>query len=199
MASASYSSSILSRRPTQDATRCRLCSVTRSLAGSSNRSTCGRLVPMRAASALLVRPCDLSASSSCQISTRLVAIAVASSRRPSSPGSLRGSIRCAGCSSQHLLHSTDRQLELGGRCLARLLDETMNRTKRPSAMQKSSLAIRLPVSPHAAPKALGMHGTTQRHADRPAELEGAQIVTVISRSRSTRATISDRLLSGARA
>ena len=57
------------RRPTTAAAFCRVCSVTDVFMGSSRRSSWARLVDMRRAMAVLVRPAAFISCSICQAST----------------------------------------------------------------------------------------------------------------------------------
>jgi hypothetical protein len=79
-----YTSSTIRVRPSAAAARWRLSSCTWVLEGSSKRSSCERLVCIRLADALLLRPCSRRKWSICQARTSLTAAARTSSWIPSS-------------------------------------------------------------------------------------------------------------------
>ena len=69
----SYTSSTTNVRPSAAAARCRVSSCTCVFEGSSNRSSCDRLVSIRLANALLLSPCSRRYRSICQARTSLTA------------------------------------------------------------------------------------------------------------------------------
>src|SRR6185312_4285824 len=166
-------------RPNARAALLRVSRVRPVSCSSSNRSRCERLVCMRSASAFFVIPFAFIASASCQAITRLIATALAASSMPSSARKSSYFDPIAGfflaLAMVHLMFAPPRGIQIVRWRFLRFLDESMQQDHRCSIDGEQQPGNSSRDATAHFPQSR-FHFANQRHAQRPAELHGLDVV-----------------------